>query len=74
MKKIITIMNKVDKKLSFKYFVGVFIVLISAAILSPIGNSKHEKMNYFLESRAPFIVKKPNFSEIKDFKERKKYS
>lgn len=72
MKKIITIMNKVDKKLSFKYFVGVFIVLISAAILSPIGNSKHEKMNYFLESRAPFIVKKPNFSEIKDFKERKK--
>lgn len=72
MKKIITIMNKVDKKLSLKYFVGVFIVLISAAILSPIGNSKHEKMIYFLESRAPFIVKKPNFSEIKDFKERKK--
>ncbi|AJI74355.1 mannosyl-glycoendo-beta-N-acetylglucosaminidase family protein [Francisella philomiragia subsp. philomiragia ATCC 25015] len=72
MKKIITIINKVDKKLSLKYFVGIFIVLISAAILSPIGNSKHEKMIYFLESRAPFIVKKPNFSEIKDFKERKK--
>ncbi|WP_234384139.1 hypothetical protein [Francisella noatunensis] len=29
-------------------------------------------MIYFFESRAPFIVKKPNFSEIKDFKERKK--
>ncbi len=72
MRKIITIMSNIDNKLILKYCLYLLLIIISAAILSSINSSKHEKMNYFLESRAPFIVKKPNFSEIKDFKERKK--
>ncbi|MBK2357483.1 glucosaminidase domain-containing protein [Francisella hispaniensis] len=66
-----TTLSMNNKSLWLKYCLALLILFISSAILSTIADTKHTKANYFLESRAPKIAKKPDFSEIKNFKERK---
>ncbi|APC91289.1 MULTISPECIES: glucosaminidase domain-containing protein [Francisella] len=66
-----TTMSTTNKKLLLKYFFVLLVLFISAAILSSNEGVKHSNTNYFLESRASRIIKKPDFSEIKNFKERK---
>lgn len=66
-----TITSMTNNRSLLKYFFVLLILFISAAILSTNEGTRHTKLNYFLESRTPKITKKPDFSEIKNFKERK---
>lgn len=66
-----TITSMTNNRSLLKYFFVLLILFISAAILSTNEGTRHTKSNYFLESRTPKITKKPDFSEIKNFKERK---
>ncbi|MFV9924668.1 MAG: glucosaminidase domain-containing protein [Francisella endosymbiont of Hyalomma scupense] len=66
-----TTMSMTNKRLLLKYFFVLLVLSISAAILSSNEDKKRTKANYFLESRDPKIIKKPDFSKIKNFKEKK---
>ncbi|OEZ33360.1 BAX protein [Francisella endosymbiont of Amblyomma maculatum] len=66
-----TTMSMTNKRLLLKYFFVLLVLFISAAILSLNEDKKRTKANYFLESRDPKIFKKPDFSKIKNFKEKK---
>ena len=60
-----TTMSMTNKRLLLKYFFVLLVVSISAAILSSNEDTKHTKANYFLESRAPKIIKNPIFLKLK---------
>jgi uncharacterized FlgJ-related protein len=64
-------MNTLNKNIIIKYICILLPLIVIALILSLDNTPSHRTKNYFLESKPPKILIKPDFASMKNFKQRK---